>query len=87
MIAQILIDDVLEIAETFHLAAQQLRRIGRGPIKNLHHSLGSIHVYRFGERVRTTRSFPRDVCFETANRLEEYAYTLERLVRPEPLQS
>jgi len=87
MIAQILVDDVLEIAETFHQAAQQFRRLGRGSIRNGHHSLGSIHAYRFGERVRTAPSFPRDVCFETANQLEEYACTLERLVSSEPLQS
>ncbi len=87
MIAQILIDDILEIAETFHAAAQQLRRLGRGSIKNGHHSLLSLEAYRFGERVRTARAFPRDVCFETANQLEEYAARLETLVRPEPLQS
>ena len=87
MAAQILIDDMLEIAETFQMAAQQLRRLGRGSIKNGYHSLLAMEVYRFGERVRTAPAFPRDVCFETANQLEDFAARLEGLARPEPLQS
>ena len=87
MTAQIMIDDVLEIAETFQIAAQQLRRLGRGALKNGPHSLASREIYRFGNKVRLAHSFPHDVCFETANKLEEFAGKLERLVRPEPFQS
>jgi hypothetical protein len=87
MTAQIMIDDVLEIAETFQIAAQQLRRLGRGALKNGPHSLASSEIYHFGTKVRLSPSFPHDVCFETANKLEEFAGKLERLVRPEPFQS
>ena len=82
-----MIDEVLEVAETFMAAAQQLRRLGRGSFKRGDESFGSQHIYRFQGKVRLAPSFPRDVCFETANQLEEFAATLERLMRPEPLES
>jgi len=85
--SQGMIDEVLDIAETFQVTAKHLRRLGRGSFKRGAESFGSREIYRFEGKVRLTRSFPRDVCFETANKLEEFAAILERLMRPEPLQS
>jgi hypothetical protein len=84
---ELMIDEVLEIAETFQIAARQLRRLGSGPLKNGLDRLSSREIYQFNGRVRLAHSFPHDVCFETANKLEELAAKLELLVRPEPLQS
>ncbi len=82
-----LMNDMLEIADTFQTAAQQLRRLGRASIKNGADSVRALEIYRFGEKVRLAHSFPRDVCFETANKLEEFAGRLERLVNPPPFES
>jgi hypothetical protein len=82
-----MIEEVLEIAETFQVAAQQLRRLGRGSFKRGAESFGSRNIYRFNGKTRLARSFPHDVCFETANKLEEFAATLELLMKPAPLQS
>ncbi len=82
-----LIEEALEVAELFRTAAQQLRRLGRGPFKSGYDSLSSRHIYRFAGKIKFSPSFPHDVCFETANRLEEFAATLQILVRPEPFQS
>jgi len=82
-----MIDEVLEIAETFQIAARQLRRLGRGPLENGCDSISSREIYRFNDHVRLAPSFPHDVCFETANKLEELAGKLERMVKPEPFQS
>jgi len=84
---ELMIDEVLEIAETFEIAARQLRRLGRGPLENGSDNISSREIYRFGDKIRLASSFPHDVCFETANKLEELAGKLERLVRREPLQS
>jgi hypothetical protein len=83
---ELMIDEVLEIAETFQTAARQLRRLGRGPLKKGLDSHSFREIYRFGDRVRIAHLFPHDVCFETANKLEELAAKLEVLVRREPLQ-
>ena len=61
-VPQIMIDEVLEIAETFQIAAQQLRQLGRGPLKNGPHGPASREIYRFGNQVRLAHSFPHDVC-------------------------
>jgi hypothetical protein len=73
--------DMLEVAQLFDDTAYQLRRLGRGSIRNGTDSLLSLQVYKFGDKIRTARSFQRDVCFEMANRLEEYARTLELHIR------
>jgi hypothetical protein len=80
-------DEVMEIVKVFEIAARELRRLGRGPLKTGHSSLSSREIYRFGNQIRIAYSFPHDVCFETANKLEELARKLEVLVRPEPFQS
>ena len=84
---QLMIDEALEIAESFQMAARQLRRLGRGPLQNGADSISSREIYRFGDKIRLAPSFPHDVCFETANKLEDFARKLEVLVRREPLQS
>jgi hypothetical protein len=75
-------EDMLEVAQLFDEAAHQLRRLGRGAITNGSDSILSRHIYKFGDKIRIVDSFQRDICFETANRLEEYARTLELLIRP-----
>ena len=75
-------EDMLQMAELFTDAAHQLRRLGSGSIKNGSDSILSRHIYKFGDKIRIVDSFPRDICFETANRLEEFAATLELLVLP-----
>jgi hypothetical protein len=70
------------MAQLFNDAAYQLRRLGSGSIKNGSDSILSRHIYKFGDKIRIVDSFQRDICFETANRLEEFAATLELLVRP-----
>ena len=82
-----MIEEVMDIARLFAEAALELRRLGRGSFKRGAESFGSRHIYRFDGKIRLAPSFPHDVCFETANRLEEFAATLELLVRPEPFQS
>ena len=81
-------EEMIEMAHSLNEAASHLRRLGRGALKNENgsDSILSRHIYKFGDRTRIVDSFQRDICFETANRLEEYAHVLELLVRPrEPL--
>jgi len=79
-------DEMLEMAQSLNDAATHLRRLGRGALTNGSDSILSRHIYKFGDGTRIVDSFQRDICFETANRLEEYAHVLELLVRPrEPL--
>jgi hypothetical protein len=82
-----MIDDVSEMIETLEAAAQYLRRLGRGSLKNGSESILAMEGYLFDGRGKTAHSFPHDVCFETANRVEEYAARLKRLITPDPLQS
>ncbi len=84
---QPMIDDVLEIIETLEIAAQQLRRLGRGSLKNGSESILLKEVYRFGTKIRTAPCFPRDVCFETANQVEEFAMFLKTQIAPRTLRS
>jgi len=87
MAAEIMVEDVLEIVEVFQVAAFELRRLGRGPLRKDFHSVNFKNVYRFDDQVRLVHSFPHDVCFETANKLEEFAGTLERWVKAEICES
>jgi len=80
-------DEVMKIAKLFQITAHQLRRLGRGRIEKDHRSLKVIEAYLFNNKIRTAAAFPHDQCFETANRLEEFARKLEVLVKPERLQS
>ena len=75
-------EDMLEVAQLFDDAARQLRRLGSGAIKNGPDLISSRHIYKFANKVRIVDSFQRDVCFEIANRLEEYADTLKLLAGP-----
>ena len=86
MAAEIMIEDVLEIVEVFQVAAFELRRLGRGPLRKDYHSVNFRELYRFGDQVRLAHSFPRDVVFSIANQLEEFAGTLERWVKAETYQ-
>ena len=86
MAAEIMVEDVLEIVEVFQVAAFELRRLGRGPLRKEYHSLNFRVLYRFEDQVRLAHAFPRDKCFEAANQLEEFAGTLERWVKAETLQ-
>jgi len=74
-------DEIMKIAELFHVTAGQLRRLGRGPITKDEGSLTVIEAYVFKDEMRTANAFPHDQCFETANRLEEFAQKLEALNR------
>jgi hypothetical protein len=74
-------EDMLDVAQLFNDAAYQLRRLGRGVIQNGSHDIYSWHIYKCGDKTRIVESFPHDVCFETANRLEEYARVLELHIR------
>ena len=74
-------EDMSDVAQLFNEAAYQLRRLGRGVIQNGSHYIHSRHIYKFGDKTRIVESFPHDVCFETANRLEEYARVLELHIR------
>jgi hypothetical protein len=84
---QPLLEDVLEIIETFQVAARQLRRLGRGPLTNGTDFISSTEFYLFNGKLRFARCYPHDVCFETANKLEQFASTLEWSVRRERLPS
>jgi hypothetical protein len=84
---QPLIEDVLEIIETFQVAARQLRRLGRGPLRNGNDFISSTEFYLYNGKIRFARTYPHDVCFETANKLEQFAASLQWSVRGEPLQS
>ncbi len=75
-------DEVMKIAKLFRITADQLRRLGRGPIQKDHSSLKVIEAYLFNNKVRTAAAFPHDQCFETANRPEEFAAKLEVLGEP-----
>ena len=76
-------EDMLEVAQLFDDAARQLRRLGTGGIRNGSDYIFSRHIYQFGGKIRIVDSFQRDICFETANRLEEYADTLKLLATRE----
>jgi hypothetical protein len=80
-------EEVMKIAKLFQITAYQLRRLGRGPIEKDHSSLGVMEAYEFNNKIRTTAAFPRDICFETANLLEEFARKLEVVGKPRHLHS
>ena len=87
MIAQTLIDDILEMAETFHLAAPAARRLGRGSIRMVTTTFCRLKPIDSASESEQPARSRNDDRFETANQPEEYAARLETLVRREPFQS
>jgi len=75
-------DDLFYIAWLFRVAAGQLRRLSRGPIRTKRDTIVAMETYVYQDQMKSAPAFPPDQCQETANLLEEFADKLEALRRP-----
>jgi hypothetical protein len=74
-------DGLLEIACLFRAAADQLRRLSKGPIRTKRDTIVAMEAYLYEDQMKSEPAFPPDQCQETANLLEEFAHKLEALMR------
>jgi hypothetical protein len=74
-------NDLSEIACLFRVAAAQLRRLSQGRIRTRRDTTIAIEAYLYKNQMRSALAFPPDRCQETANLLEEFAASLEALIR------
>jgi hypothetical protein len=74
-------DDLLYVACLFRVAADQLRRLSKGPIATKRDMIVAMEMYCYEDQLKTGPAFPPDQCQETANLLEDFADKLEVLRR------
>jgi len=74
-------DDLLCVACLFRAAAEQLRRLSKGPIRTKRDTIVVMEMYCYDDKLKSGPAFPPDQCQETANLLEDFADKLEVLSR------
>jgi hypothetical protein len=74
-------DDLLCVACLFRAAADQLRRLSKGPIRTTRDTIVVMEMYVCEDQLKLEPALPPDQCQETANLLEDFADKLEVLGR------